>query len=126
MVEATCCPKIAQPSLQYGVGSNAKTPRLLKWKCVNGECNECGIEKLLDMQSCPILMNTHDIMQCIQWQEAPRQGTDHNGKQNTQLEVTVCFLPVSDIVVLLEESLKDARKHIDTKNLESSKQSRGN
>ena len=44
LVEATCCAKVPQPSLKYGAGSNARTPRVIPWRCVRDKCTECGVD----------------------------------------------------------------------------------
>ena len=45
MVDATCCQRNMKNHLCFGVGATAKNPSFISWKCVNGECNECVVEK---------------------------------------------------------------------------------
>ena len=83
--------------------------RFLKWNCVNGNCDECGVEGLLQMSTCPILFECNEVIDVLEWVLAERQGVDKKGKQNTQLELGHSRLPVGAVVCRLIESLETAR-----------------
>jgi hypothetical protein len=73
-IEASGCPKESHPNLAYGVGSTSTTPKLLNWKCVRNECNNCGIEKKLLLTTCPVLMNCTRDIPLMEWTYARRAG----------------------------------------------------
>ena len=110
MVNATCCPRSKKEHLCVGVGLSKKEPSFLKWKCVNGECNNCGIEKMLGVRKCELWSKfTADINE-FEWVQAVRQGAT-TGRQNMQLEVQSRRYEVSEVLKKLEDALAISRKH---------------
>jgi len=109
-IEATCCAKLAQPSLNHGAGSMVKTPKLLQWDCINSNCDECGVTKKLDILKCPILSECETEIDVLEWVYAKRQGAK-KGKQNTQLEIGHSRQPVKDILQKMAAKLEVARLH---------------
>ena len=109
-IEATCCPKVPLTSLNHGTGSMVKTPKLLKWKCIRGNCDECGVERKLDILKCKILGKCETEIDVLEWIYAKRQGAS-KGKQNTQLELGHSRLSVKDILMKLVAKLDVARLH---------------
>ena len=110
LVEVSCCPKVFRPTLSCGVGTGKKSPKFLKWNCVNGNCDECSVEALLQMSTCKILFECNEVIDVLEWVLAERQGVT-KGKQNTQLELGHSRLPVGAVVCRLIEALEKARKH---------------
>lgn len=41
----TSCPSIPHPNLTCNISNNAYIPSFIEWKCANGSCIKCGIEK---------------------------------------------------------------------------------
>lgn len=61
---------------------------------------------------CPIVAQCTDVIEVIEWKHAERQGVNKsNGKQNTQLEVSISVLPVEIVVTKLLEAVKLCRVH---------------
>ena len=73
LVECSCCSKVRHPDLTAGVGSNAKVPKLLEWKCVRNFCCDCGVTKL-NMTKCDMLANDKNMIDVMEWINAPQQG----------------------------------------------------
>ena len=114
LVDATCCEKVEHPQLKYGTGSNVKVPKLIPWRCVSesNPCNFCGVKRNLKLLSCPVLGQCRHEVKCIEWKDIARQGIKKNGTQNTQLEVSLSILPVSEIVEKLHNQLEICREHM--------------
>ena len=93
-----------------GVGNNAKNPFFFDWRCVNGKCNECGVNKKLGLIRCPIWNNYTLQTNVLEWVEAPRQGFP-NGKQNTQLEVVTCCYQVPEVLQKMIDALNVCYTH---------------
>ena len=87
LVEISCCSKIIHPYLSYGVGSSARTPKLLQRKCVNKECDRCGVDRKLKMKECRILGECKQIIDVIEWIHTPRQGKKSVHKRHTFLRL---------------------------------------
>lgn len=111
LVEVSCCPKLPHPELACGVGSSIRTPKFLRWDCVNNLCNECGVEALLQMSTCKVLGECNDVIPLLEWVHADRQGKNKQGKQNTQLELGNTVLPVREVVSRLITKLNVLRQH---------------
>ena len=85
-IEASCCAKVAHPSLNHGAGSMVKTPKLLQWNYIKVKCEQCGVKRKLDILEYPILSECEIEIDVIEWVYTKQQGAK-NGKQNTQLEI---------------------------------------
>ena len=98
-IESTCCAKMSHPHLAVGVGSTCKVPKLLNRSCVLNECHNCGVEKKLMVSTCPILAKDTQVISVMEWVLAERQGVNKTtGKANTQLELGVSTLSVTEVV----------------------------
>ena len=70
-------------------------PNLLQWKCVNGDCRDCGVSKNLKYDECEVLSGKHDVIDVMEWTHAKRAGINKkSGKQNTQLELSKSQLEI--------------------------------
>ena len=92
-VDSTCCNQISHLHLSIGVGSSERTPKLLKWDCVNNKCLECGVENKDGIYKCEILSKSTAEINVLEWVLVERQGVNKAGKSNTQ-QVGLCILPV--------------------------------
>ena len=73
-------------------------------------CEECGVDGLLQMSTCKVLGECNDIVDCLEWIQADRQG-ENKGKQNTQLELGSTKFPVRMVVSRLISRLVTCRDH---------------
>ena len=104
ILDATMCTKVYHLELAWGVGSSGNIPRLNKWKCAKGTCEECGV-KILNLGECTYFTTNNDEIEVLEWIEAERQGEKY-GTQNTQLELGRVKLPVCKVVSRLIKSLE--------------------
>jgi hypothetical protein len=133
MVKSTCCSRVDQPMLCQEVGKG-EPPKLVPWTCTQGYCSRCelfkrgcegprpaepctheqcqlcGVDKLR-WRECPIYQASEIPVKALVWEEAERQGTDKEGSQNTQLELTEKVLPFYEVVRLLNDNLERCRRH---------------
>jgi hypothetical protein len=133
MVKSTCCSRVDQPMLCQEVGKG-EPPKLVPWTCTqgycsrcelfkrgcegprpaepctHGQCQLCGVDKLR-WRECPIYQASEIPVKALVWEEAERQGTDKEGSQNTQLELTEKVLPFYEVVRLLNDNLERCRRH---------------
>ena len=110
IVDATMCTKVSHLALACGIGSSRNIPRLKKWKCAKGTCEECGV-KILNLGECTYFTTNNDEIEVLEWIEAERQGKK-DGTQNTQLELGRVKLPVCEVVSRLITSLEVNRLHV--------------
>ena len=110
LVKASCFPKKKYEHLTVGVGKNAKNLSFFDWRCVNGECKKCSVDKKLGLTICPIWNNFTLQTNVLEWFEAPRQGFS-NGKQNTQLEVGTRCYQVTEVLQKLTDTLNVCCTH---------------
>ena len=101
---------MAHPSLNHGTGSMVKTPKLLQWNCIKGNCEQCGVKRKLDILECPILSECEIEIDVLEWVYAKRQGAK-NSKQNTQLEIGHLRFPVKGILLKMVDKLEVIRIH---------------
>ena len=95
-IASTCCNSVPHPILACGIGSHRRIPSFVRWKCINGECNECGVELKHNISGCTALTQCTTDIEVLEWQHIARKGMS-GGKQNTQLELTKTHLPVNVI-----------------------------
>ena len=100
LVDSICCAKVAHPALACGVGLSIYAPSFIPWACIYGDCTMCGIETKHKMSECEVLMNNITPIEVLEWKQIERQGAS-NGKQNTQLELSLGKLPVNIIMTKL-------------------------
>ena len=111
-VDSTCCKRESHPHLKVGAGSSDRTPKLLKWACVNNTCLDCGVEKKQGIKRCKILSESSTEIKVMQWILAERQGVNKStGRKNTQLELGVSTLTVKEVVKKLIAQLNIVREH---------------
>ena len=73
-IDSICCAKVSHPSLACGVGLSYRVPSFHKWICINGTCNQCGIDVKHKISECDILMNNEQVIDLLEWKDIPRQG----------------------------------------------------
>lgn len=110
-IDDTCCNRVRHPLLTHGFGTSKREPHLLRWDCVHGLCNECGIENNLGMSQCPVLNYADDEVRVLEWAYINRQGKNKSGKQNTQLELTTKTHPLSLVISKLKDATNKCRIH---------------
>jgi hypothetical protein len=112
MIEATCCPCEIQPMLRpTAEKEEQQSPKLIPWSCTHGDCDKCGVDRLLQPMLCPALSKCDEVIEVMEWRLAPRQGTNKKGETNTQIELTKAKEPVSVVYSRYIELLKKARRH---------------
>lgn len=111
-IESTCCAKFAHPHLGVGIGLLSKIPKLLNQCCVMNECADCGVEKKMMVSTCETLSSDRNEISVMEWILAERQGANKStGENNTQLELGVSTLLVSECVNKLVSQLDICRIH---------------
>ena len=111
LVDSICCEKLPHPALKYGLGSSTHIPTLLQWPCIYGTCQLCGIEIKHKMSTCTVLMSDSTVIDLLEWKNIARQGMK-NGKQNTQLELSLTQLPVNLVMKKMIGQLVKCRRHV--------------
>ena len=85
-IDSICCAKEPHPDLTYGVGLTSRIPAFHKWGCLNGTCNQCGLDEKHKMNECDI--QHEQLIDLLECNDIPRQGFKKDGKPNTQLELS--------------------------------------
>ena len=83
-----------------------RAPSFHPWVCINGTCNQCGIDVKHKMSECDILMQNEQLIDLLEWQDIPGQGFKQDGKPNTQLELSRTKLSVKDVMVKMMAQLE--------------------
>jgi hypothetical protein len=109
IIEASCCRREAHPMLRSEMSENP--PKLIPWLCTHGDCDKCGISKILKIKECPALLQCDILVKTQKWKLNLRQGTDKKGDQNTQIELDETILPMSELIDRLIEQLEKNHKH---------------
>ena len=73
-IDSCLCEKNPHPHLACGIGSSKRIPLFHKWPCVYGMCEECGINKIHQLDECDILKNKTSEINLLEWKNVPRQG----------------------------------------------------
>jgi hypothetical protein len=113
LVEATCCKAVKEPPLRRSAG--CEPPSMIPWKCTTKDdkeqpsYSECGIEKKLGLDDCPVLRDCETEIKALEWKYALRQGLKKNGEPNMQLELTETRLPLNKVKDRLVEQLDKCR-----------------
>ena len=79
-------------------------------------CEECGINKIHQLDECDILKNKTSEINLLEWKNIPRQGKKKNGNPNTQLELTKTVLEVKEVFNRMKRQYDKCRKHLREKN----------
>ena len=74
----------------------------LRWDCVKNICNECGVARKLKLTTCKMLSVSNLIIDVLEWIDTPRQVANKQGKQNTQLKLSIQKVAVKDVVQRLK------------------------
>jgi hypothetical protein len=99
LIEATCCPAVIQPMLRpTAEKEEQQSPKLIPWSCTHGNCDKCGVDRILQPMLCPALSKCEEVIEVMEWRLAPRQGTNKKGETNTQIELTKAKEPVSVVL----------------------------
>jgi hypothetical protein len=109
IIRASCCRAEAHPMLRSEIADDS--PKLIPWLCTHGNCDKCGIAKLLKIKECPALSQCDNLVRTQEWKLNLRQGMDKKGNQNTQLELDTTILPMSELIERLVDQLEKNRKH---------------
>ena len=79
------CSKVSHLELAWGIGSSRNIPRLNKWPCAKGTCEEFGVT-ILNLGECTYFTTNKDEIEVLEWIEAERQGEKRwNKKYSTQI-----------------------------------------
>jgi hypothetical protein len=114
LIKATCCPEVEEPMLCSEV--DGKPPRVIPWRCTHrsdAENYQCcgGVANLLKVADCRTFSQCAIPIPVFEWKLAPRAGTNSNGQQNTQIELTESKEPLNTIVQRLGVQLEKFRTH---------------
>ena len=66
----------------------SRIPVFHKWGCLNGNCNQFGIDVKHKMSECDILMQSEQLIDLLEWKGIPRHGFKKDRQPNTQLELS--------------------------------------
>ena len=86
--------------------------KLTCFECARGDCENCGLSKLDGVFN--ELKNATDAPATVNvkmWAHAPRQGTNDNGQQNTQLELTDKTMTRNEFLDHFKECLAECKPH---------------
>jgi len=61
-IDSICCGKVLHPDLVCGVGLAKRIPSFIPWHCLQGDCLNCGIEKVHKISENICLMQNKTIM----------------------------------------------------------------
>lgn len=119
-VDAMCCDKEEQPELQ--ICQDVPCPKTIPLKCTHGvdgkrkkQCPCCGFKNRLGTL-CDAVRNNEEIANKVVevkvWEEAPRQGVNSKGKQNSQKELTTKHMTAKELMDNFEAQTNTAIPHV--------------
>lgn len=105
-IKHTCCPAVSHPDLATGIGSDRRVPSFTQWDCAYSKCAECGTEKKLRINECPVLSQSEKEVKVMEWDDADR------GQGNSQRELTEKHLKLKDVIKNMCDKLAECREHV--------------
>ena len=103
LISSICCKPVEQPDLKAPNEPNA--PKMTAWKCIRGECADCGLEKKFNSLKCETLNSCEVEVPVMVWKDAPRDSGA------TQYELSSEKMTMKDLVMELGLCLGSSRPH---------------
>ena len=75
LADAVLCPRLSFPDLAVNIGTSAQTPKLFAFKCMEGWCQECGIDiKFPGLRSNSMFLECDTDIKVYKWEKETIAG----------------------------------------------------